>query len=340
MPHYVYNPDTMLYEEHHEPKNRRYFRIAGMVLAILGCVCLYAWLYLDVLGWALPKTAILRKQHAKWEAKMELLGRQLDLYEQTLDGIESRDDDVYRSIFGLAEIPDEIKRAGFGGVNRYEYLDRFGANADLKASIRRIDVLTKRTYVQSKALDEVSILSSQAGDMLSCVPSVPPLLPDRNKVHLSSPFGGRNDPVYGGYEHHTGQDFATDRGYPVYATGDGVVERADSKYNGYGNEIVIDHGYGYKTRYAHLNTIEINVGMKVQRGERIGTVGNTGKSTGPHLHYEVEYRGNKVNPMKYMDFNMSLEEYRSMTDKRHTDLVKDKKSTTTELLRRRRKSDE
>lgn len=340
MPHYVYNPVTMLYDELHEPKNRRYFRIAGMVLVCLGCVCLYAWLYLDVLGWALPKTAILRKQHAKWEAKMELLDRQLDLYDQTLDGIESRDDDVYRSIFGLAEIPDEIKHAGFGGVNRYEYLDRFGANAGLKETIRRIDVLTKRTYVQSKALDEVLQISAHAGDMLSCVPSVPPLLPDKRKVHLSSSFGGRIDPVFGGYERHTGQDFAVDRGYPVYATGDGVVEKAESRFGGYGNMIVINHGYGYKTRYAHLNTVEVKDGMKVQRGERIGTVGSTGKSTGPHLHYEVEYRGSKVNPMKYMDFNMPLDEYKSMTDKRHADLAKDKKSSTTELLKRRRKSDE
>ena len=340
MPKYVYNEETMLYEEHQEPKSKRPVTIGAMIVVCLGLVCLYFWLYTSVLGWDLPKTSILKKHHAEWEARMELVDRQLDLYDQTLAGIEDRDDDVYRSIYGLAEIPDEIKNAGFGGVNRYEYLDRFGAAPDLKDAIRRIDVLTKRTYVQSKALDEVALVSGQAGDMLSCVPSVPPILPDKTTYHLSSGFGGRRDPVYGGYEYHTGQDFATNRGNPVYATGDGVVEVAHAQFRGYGNEIVINHGYGYKTRYAHLNTIEVKEGMKVVRGERIGTVGSTGKSTGPHLHYEVEYRGNRTNPMKYMDLSMPLDEYKAMTEKRNADLAKDKKSSTTELLRRRRKSDE
>lgn len=340
MSHYVYNPDTMLYEEHQEPPRRRIFRIGSLVLTGLACTCLYFWLFTNVFGWESPKTVMLRRRHIEWEAKMEILNRQLDLYDQTLSGIEDRDDDVYRSIYGLAEIPVEIRNAGFGGVDRYGYLDQFGASDDLKAAVRRIDVLTKRTYVQSKALDEVGQLSKQAGDMLSCVPSVPPLLPDRRKVRLSSGYGGRSDPVYGGREYHQGQDFAVNRGYPVYATGDGVVEKAESKFSGYGNEIVINHGYGYRTRYAHLSTMEVSEGMKVQRGQRIGAVGSTGKSTGPHLHYEVEYMKRKVNPMRYMDFQMPLDEYRALTEIRNAELAINKKPSTTDLLRRRRKSDE
>jgi len=340
MAQYVYNPDTMLYVEHFEPKRRRIAKFVGMVVLCLCLVCFYVWIYTSVLGLDLPKTAILKKRHALYESKMELLDRQLDLYDQTLSGIEDRDDNVYRSIYGLSVIPEEIKNAGFGGVNRYEYLDRLSANSNLKETMKRIDILTKRTCVQSQALDEVEALSSQAGDMLSCVPNVPPILPEEGTFRISSSFGGRRDPVYGGYEFHSGQDFATARGNPIYATGDGTVVSAHTRYGGYGNEIVINHGYGYQTRYAHLSTIEVREGMKVQRGERIGTVGSTGKSTGPHLHYEVEYMGKKVNPMKYMDIKMPVEEYTAMTSKRSSESVRDKKSTTTELLKRRRKSDE
>ncbi|MCQ2182919.1 MAG: M23 family metallopeptidase [Bacteroidales bacterium] len=337
MAQYYYNPDTMLYEEQVRPKRHRVAKRVAMVVVFLGLIVFYVWMYTSVLGLDLPKTAILKKRHAIWEAKMELLDLQLDLYDQTLFGIEERDDNVYRSIYGLSAIPDEIKNAGFGGVNRYEYLDRLSANSDLKDCIKRIDVLTKRTYIQSQALDEVEALVMEAGDMLSCVPSVPPILPKKGSFRMSSSFGGRRDPVYGGYEYHNGQDFATAKGNPVYATGDGIVVTAQTRYGGYGNEIVIDHGYGYKTRYAHLNTLEVREGMKVQRGERIGTVGNTGKSTGSHLHYEVEYRGKKVNPMKYMDINMSVDEYSAMVSKRNDDVARDKKSTTTELLKRRRR---
>lgn len=336
---YQYNPETLLYEEKAEPRGFRYLNASIVVLLTVSLVWLYFWLFTSVFGWDLPKTAALKKAHSEWESKMVLLNRQLDLYDQTLAGIEDRDDDVYRSIFGLSEVPDEIKNAGFGGVNRYEYLDRFGANESLKNTIRRIDILTKRTYVQSQALDEVGLLSSSAGDMLACVPSVPPLMTTPGNFHLSSGFGGRRDPIFGGREYHQGQDFASDRGTPIYATGDGVVEKAKAQFTGYGNEVVINHGYGYKTRYAHLFVIEVKEGMTVHRGDRIGTVGSSGKSTGPHLHYEVEYRGNKVNPLKYMDVNMPADEYKAMVS-RQSELAKDRKSSTTELLRRRRMSDE
>jgi murein DD-endopeptidase MepM/ murein hydrolase activator NlpD len=270
---------------------------------------------------------------------MEVLDSRLALYERTLSGIEQRDDEVYRSIYGLGAIPDEVKNAGLGGINRYAEIDLLGTHSSLGWSVRRLDNLTKRAYIQSKALDEVSQLSREAGDMISCVPSVPPLLPDASRVHLSSGFGLREDPVYGGAEAHGGQDFATATGTPVYATGDGEVVSARFQFSGYGNEIVIDHGYGYQTRYAHLNTIIINEGMKVKRGEQIGTVGATGKVTGAHLHYEVIYQGNKVNPMNFMDFNMPLDEYRAMVDKRREDSPVGKRSSTTELLRRRRNGD-
>ena len=270
---------------------------------------------------------------------MNLMDRQLDIYEQTLTGIEQRDDDVYRSIYGLNPIPEQVRNSGLEGVNRYAELDRLGANSHLRRAVRRLDDLTKRTYVRSKSLDEVRDLSRKAGDMISCVPNVPPILPAPGSYRLSSSFGYRIDPVYGGGERHGGQDFATKTGTPVYVTGDGVVEKTGMHLWGYGNEIVVDHGYGYQTRYAHLNTIEVAPGMKLHRGDRIGTVGNTGKSTGSHLHYEVIDKGNRVNPMNFLDMNMPEDEYRAMIERRSEEGRSTAAKSTMELLRRGRKAE-
>ena len=176
--------------------------------------------------------------------------------------------------------------------------------------------------------------------MISCVPNVPPLMTSPGNFRLSSGFGYREDPVYGGAERHVGQDFAADKGTPVYVTGDGVVEKTSFQFRGYGNEIVIDHGYGYKTRYAHLNTIEVTEGMKLSRGDRIGTVGSTGKSTGNHLHYEVIYMGERKNPRNYMDVDMPADEYAALINRRGAENPVGKRSSTMELLRRSNRADD
>ena len=339
MARYVFNPETLLYEAKDEPKALRIIRSILLCAGAAGLVYLYFWLYTAVFGLELPKTAVLRRRNASWQAKTELVQRRLDLCEQTLVGIENRDDEVYRSIYGLSEVPASLKYDGTADAALYASLDEGGASQDLRAVMRRLDTLSRRAYLQSKSLDELSMVTRQAGDMISCVPAVPPILPKAGTFRLSSSFGYRIDPVYGGGERHTGQDFATDRGNPVYATGDGVVEKAEFKFSGYGNEIVINHGYGYRTRYAHLNTIEVNEGMKVRRGESIGTVGNSGKSTGPHLHYEVEYRGERVNPMRYMDITMPVEEYLSMIQQRKDESPRDKRLSTSELLKKRTHDD-
>ncbi len=338
MPKYVFNPETLTYEATNEPKYVRYIRVTLLSVVAVGLVVTYFWLYLSVFHFELPRTAALKRHHAEWEARMNLMDRNLDICEQTLTGIEQRDDDVYRSIYGRNPIPSELRNSGIEGVNRYAELDMLGANSHLRRIVRRLDDLTKRTYVRSKSLDEVGELSRKAGDMISCVPNVPPILPVPGNYRLSSGFGYRIDPVYGGGERHGGQDFATKTGTPVYVTGDGVVEKTGMHLWGYGNEIVVDHGYGYKTRYAHLNTIEVAAGMKLHRGDRIGTVGSTGKSTGSHLHYEVIYKGNRVNPMNFLDMNMSEDEYRAMIERRSEEDRSSQAKSTMELLRRGRKA--
>ncbi len=309
---YIFNDRTLMYEIRKRSKLSQIFKSAAVFALTLGMSVLYFWLYTSVLGLEPPKTVLLKKQNAEWCSKMEVMNRQLDGYEDALASLQMRDDDIYRSIFGMHEIPAEVRNAGFGGVNRYAHLDGVDQGGMLKSTTVRMDVLTKKSYVQSKSFDEVAQLSKRAGDMASCIPAIPPINPDPSKYRLSSGFGYRTDPVYGRSARHTGVDFAMKPGNPIYSTGDGVVESVKFEFFGYGNQVVIDHGFGYKTRYAHMRNIGVVEGMKVKRGECIGESGNSGKSTGPHLHYEVIYKGSPVNPSNYYDLAITPEEYAEM----------------------------
>lgn len=273
---------------------------------------LYIYIYVSVLGLELPKTAILKKKNAEWCSRIDVLDRHLDEYEAALSALQIRDDEIYRSIFGMNTIPREVRNAGFGGLNRYAHYDEVDRNGLLKKTAVRLDVLTKKSYVQSKSFDEVSKLSKNAGEMAQCIPAISPIVPDPGKYRISSSFGFRSDPFNGRSARHSGVDFAMKSGSPVYVTGDGVVETVRFEFFGYGNQIVVNHGFGYKTRYAHMRSIGVVEGMKVKRGECIGTSGNSGRSTGPHLHYEVIYKDSQVNPANYYDLSVTPEEYSVM----------------------------
>ena len=309
---YKLNPETLLYEIEKVSAKSRVLKTVVLVAASMALSLVYLWLFTSVLGFELPKTALLKMKNARWTSSMELMNRQLDMYEATLQGLSIRDDEIYRNIFGMNEIPQEVRNAGFGGVNRYEYLETIPENSLLRRASVRLDILTKKAYVQSKSFDDVEALSQRAGDMASCIPAIPPVLPDKSKYRISSTFGYRSDPISGVSKMHTGFDFACKPENPVYASGDGVVSSVTFELFNYGNSVVIDHGFGYKTRYAHLKTIFVAEGMKLKRGECIGESGNSGKSTGPHLHYEVMYKGRFVNPVNYFDLEMPVEEYASM----------------------------
>ena len=309
---YTFNPKTLSYEVKRRSRRSQIIRSIVIFAGSLVLSFVYLWIYVAVFGWELPKTVMLKKENAQWCSRMEVLDRQLDRYDEALSALQMRDDDIYRSIFGMHEIPAEIRNAGFGGVNRYEHLEDVDRAGLLKDAVVRLDVLTKKSYVQSKSFDEVSLLSKRAGDMASCVPAIPPVVPDRAVYRLSSSFGFRADPFTGRSKRHTGVDFALKPGNPVYATGDGVVENVSFAFFGYGNSVVINHGFGYKTRYAHLKTVGVVEGMKIKRGECIGESGNSGRSSGPHLHYEVIYKDRHVNPANYYDLTITPQEYAEM----------------------------
>ncbi len=312
---YRLNPETLLYEMEKVPMRTRVGKVMLFVVLSLAIFLLYLWLYVGVLGWELPKTTILRKRNAEWQSRIEMLSRRLDACDDALEGLRLRDDEIYRNIFGMNEIGPEMRASGMGGVNRYNNLEKQGASPRLLSLVTRMDMLTKKAYVQSLSFDDVALMSRRAGDMASCIPAIPPLMTDPTTYRLSSPFGYRSDPINGTTKMHTGMDFACKPGNSVYATGDGVVETVRFELFGYGNSVMIDHGFGYKTRYAHMKSIYVTEGMKLKRGECIGETGNTGRTSGPHLHYEVFYRGNFVNPYNYMDLTMTQEEYQQMVDK-------------------------
>ena len=309
---YTFNPRTLSYEIKKRSRRSRVLRSLAVFIISMVLSAVYLWVYVSVLEWELPKTVLLKKENAQWRSRMEVLNRHLDVCDESLVALQMRDDAIYRSIFGMHEIPAEIRNAGFGGVNRYEHLEGVGNNGQLRDLVMRLDVLTKKSYVQSKSFDEVALLSKRAGDMASCIPAIPPVVPDKKIYRLSSSFGFRSDPFTGRSKRHTGVDFALKPGNPIYATGDGVVESVKFEFFGYGNSVVIDHGFGYKTRYAHLKSIGVAEGMKVKRGECIGISGNSGRSSGPHLHYEVVYKDRHVNPANYYDLTITPEEYSTM----------------------------
>ena len=303
---YIFNPLTLSYEIKQDsrlPGLRKTLIFLGAVLA--GTVLLVT--IHVMLGFDLPKTMILRKKNARLTSRITLLNRQLNRHAEALNDLQVRDDGIYRSIFGMHAIPSEVRNAGFSGINRYSEYE-----GTLKDAAQKIDVLLKKTYIQSKSFDEVSLLSRRAGEMAACIPAIPPMVPDKSKYSLSSGFGWRFHPIYHTEKMHTGVDLVMDEGTPIYATGDGVVCVVKSEATGYGRQIVIDHGFGYKSRYAHMLELRLPVGVPVKRGQCIGLSGNSGSSTGAHLHYEVLYRNAHVNPANYYDLSITPEEYATM----------------------------
>ena len=211
-------------------------------------------------------------------------------------------------IFEAEPIPTSIRQAGYGGSNRYEALNGYENSAIIKETAKKIDMIESQMNVQSKSFDDVYDMAKNKAQMLSCIPAIMPVK-DVDIYRISSHFGYRTDPFYKIQKMHNGIDFSAPVGTHIYCTGDGIVEKVVKGNSGYGNNIVIDHGYGYKTRYAHLSKTLVTVGQKVKRGELIAEVGNSGKSTAPHLHYEVIKSNKALNPVNFFFNDLTPEEY-------------------------------
>jgi murein DD-endopeptidase MepM/ murein hydrolase activator NlpD len=296
-------------------KKHRLLKTLGVLAAGVLLFVLFMTVHVWVLGKDLPKTAVLRRRNADWQSRLELLVARVDRDEEVMSLLEMRDDRIYRSVYGMDEIPAAVRNAGIGGNNRYPQLSTLDRGHILRRTALRLDGLEKRAVVQSKSYDDIFAMAQVAGDKAAHIPAIPPMSTAPGTYQLSSPFGYRSDPINGTSKMHNGMDFSCDPGNPIYATGDGTVILVESDFYGYGNHIEVDHGFGYVSRYSHLSDMFAYVGQKVRRGDCIALSGKSGRVTGPHLHYEVMYRNEFVNPAGYMDLGISPEDYDAMVRK-------------------------
>lgn len=306
--YYIYNPQTQTYDRIY-PTVRQRVRAAlrrlfvGMGLGVAAFMVL-------LLIFGSPSEKELRMENNRLQAQYNVLSHRLDEAMGVLQDIQQRDDNLYRVIFMADPVPSAIRQSSYKGTNRYEQLMDLADNELVLNTTQKLDLLERQLYIQSRSFDDVVRMCKEHDEMLHCIPAIQPVS-NKDLKKTASGYGTRIDPIYGTARFHAGMDFSANPGTDVYATGDGTVVKVGWQ-TGYGNTIVIDHGFGYRTLYAHLRDFRTRVGRKVVRGEVIGGVGNTGKSTGPHLHYEVHVKGRVVNPVNYYFMDLSAEDYDRM----------------------------
>ncbi len=308
---YYYDPDTLSYRKIEPKKSRKYRNITLFVVGsfIAGCLGLLFLLNTNVLN--TPKELALQRELNNYELQFELLNRKMGQMEEVLANIEDRDNNIYRLYFEANPIPEEQRRAGFGGVNRYKSLEGFNNSEMIISTTQRMEVIQKQMVIQSRSLDEITKLAAEKEILLASIPAIQPVS-NEELTRMASGYGWRTDPFTKARKMHWGMDFTAPRGTPIYATGDGVVKRADNYASGFGKHIRIEHGYGYLSIYAHLSKYNVKKGQKVKRGDLIGFVGSTGRSEAPHLHYEVWKDGEKINPINFYYGSLSAEEFANM----------------------------
>jgi len=300
-----YNSETLTYERVSLSFGRRIWIVFKQLIigtgigVILWGVATYAF--------DSPREKQLKTDNKLLLTQYEVLNRRISENEKILSDLQQRDDQIYRAFFNAEPIPDAIRRPGFGGANRYEVLMNM-PNSDLIISTTsNLDMMTKAIYVQSNSYDELIGLLKTKEERIKCIPAIIPISL-KDKKSFSSGFGMRIHPVYGDRRMHYGIDINANAGSPIYATGDGVVETAEWR-SGYGNCVIINHGFGFKSLYGHCRELGVKQGQKVVRGQKIATVGMTGVAVGNHLHYEVLVKGVADNPAKYFFMDLNPQDY-------------------------------
>ena len=308
---YFYDPETLSYIPI-EVNNS--IKISNLLLFLIssflfGLIILFVLLNTSFVN--TPQELLLKRELQNYELQFELLNRRVSQMQNVLTNIEDRDNNIYRVYFEANPIPEEQRLAGFGGINRYKDLEGFDNSNLIVKTTKKIDILTKQLVIQSKSLDEIQTLAEKKEGLLSSIPSIQPIQ-NKDLKRMASGYGWRTDPFTKKRRRHYGMDFSAVKGTPIYASGNGIVKRADNRSAGYGKHIRIDHGFGYVSLYAHLDKYKVRRGQSVKRGELIGYVGNSGRSVAPHLHYEILKDGKKINPINFYYGNLSPEEYHAL----------------------------
>lgn len=305
---YYYDAENLAYRI---IKNTRQKKIGYALLflaasGLFGFLCFVA--LLNTPYFETPKDKLQAREIENMKLQYEILNRRMDQVNEVLGSVEERDNNLYRVYFNASPIPEEQRKAGFGGVNRYKELEGYNNSELVINTTKRLDVISKELAVQSRSLDEIAKLAKDKEKLLAAIPAIQPVKNEDLRA-VASGFGYRSDPFTKIRKFHAGMDFSAKTGTPIYATGDGVVTVADNRSSGYGNHIVIRHGFGYETLYGHLSKYKARAGQRVKRGDVIGYVGSTGRSEAPHLHYEVHKNGEVINPINFYYGNISAKEY-------------------------------
>ncbi|WP_306353207.1 M23 family metallopeptidase [Flavobacterium sp. '19STA2R22 D10 B1'] len=305
---YYYDSENLAYRKIQPKKGRKlsYILLFLAASALFGFICFV--ILLNTPFFETPKDRLQAREIENLKLRYSIIDKKMDQIDEVLANVEDRDNNLYRIYFNTSPIPDEQRKAGFGGINRYKELDGYDNSELVKNTTKRVDIISKQLVIQSKSLDEIIKLASAKEKLLAAIPAIQPVKNEDLK-RMASGFGYRSDPFTKIKKFHAGMDFSAKVGTPIFATGDGVVNRADNTATGYGNHIVIQHGYGYETLYAHLSKYNVRPGQRVKRGDVIGYVGNTGRSEASHLHYEVHKDGEVINPINFYYGNISAAEY-------------------------------
>ena len=306
---YYYDSETLSYRKV-ELRKRDKFR--KMFVFLLASVLFGALIVFGIFQFIeFPKQKVLQRELENMKLHYQLLSKKMNQAEYILDELQTRDNNIYRTYFEANPIPEEQRKAGFGGVNRYKSLEGFDNSQMIIDVTKNLDILSKQLYIQSKSLDEIIELAEDKEKMLTAIPAIQPIK-NEDLTRMASGYGWRSDPFTKARKKHKGMDFTSPKGTPIYATGNGKVIRADNRSSGYGKHVRIDHGFGYITLYAHMSKYNVKKGKKIKRGDLIGFVGSTGRSKAPHLHYEVRYNGRAVNPINFYYGDLSPEEFQEM----------------------------
>lgn len=308
---YIFNPKSLAYEEVRKSGGQKF---ANTILFLMTTLALAVGLI--VVAYTFFETPRERMQKVELEqVKLEydIMNSRLNKFQVLMDEMSDRDDNIYRIIFEAEPIPKSVRQAGYGGVDRYDHLEGYSNSELLVSTAKKLDQLASQMYVQSKSFDEVYEMARNKEMMLASIPAIQPVN-NTDLKRLSSYYGYRIDPIYKINKFHAGVDFSAPQGTSIYASGSGKVVKTSKSPRGYGNTITIEHGFGYQTFYAHIKDIKVKRGETIKRGQIIGTVGNTGKSTAPHLHYEVRKNGRTVNPIYYFFNDLSPDEFGKILD--------------------------
>lgn len=316
---FIYNTQTLRYEKVVVPTKTRVFRIIGIVCALLVSSFILATVSRQIFPSEKEKQ-LMQELNTK-DVYIEALAGDIQKMSTHLDYLYRKDAEVHRTIFGVTPIDKNVWNGGVGGHDKYSNIKISGDSKKLLTeTLSRVDKLKRQLVLQSKSLDTIAMLAGDREKMFASIPSIKPVREDKlaRKIYALSGFGRRLHPIHKVWKMHYGIDFTARQGTPIQSTGDGVVERVENKRSGYGKNVVINHGYGFKTLYAHMYSVDVKKGDKVKKGQQIGTVGSTGTSTAPHCHYEVWLNGNKVNPVHYVMDGLTAGEYQELVDAAET----------------------